>query len=305
VSHLVQVGKRSSNVVLNFDYRSTQGGRHTLKLPPDARVNQVSFDGTPVQLRPENGELSLALSPGKHHVEVTWEDARDVSFRTRPSPVDLGAPASNLRLAVEMPESRWPLFATGPGVGPAVLYWGELFVFIGLAWLLGRWKKSPLTAVEWLLLGLGLSTQSWSVFSITAAWLLAMRWRETWNTEAASRRRFNIVQVTLAAFTVIAISLLVFSGIRNGLLSAPDMGVTGPGSGYGSFSWFQDQTSGALEMPAVYSVPMWVYRTLFFAWAGWMAFALVGWLRWAFNAWKTGGLWKARDQGSVATNNVS
>jgi hypothetical protein len=37
---------------------------------------------------------------------------------------------------------------------------------------------------------------------------------------------------------------------------------------------------------------MWVYRTLFFAWASWMAFALVRWLRWAFNAWKTGGLWR-------------
>jgi hypothetical protein len=39
-------------------------------------------------------------------------------------------------------------------------------------------------------------------------------------------------------------------------------------------------------------VPMWLYRVLFFAWAGWMAFALVGWLRWAFNAWKTNGLWR-------------
>ena len=68
--------------------------------------------------------------------------------------------------------------------------------------------------------------------------------------------------------------------------------MTGPGSGYGTFTWFQDQTAGALEMPSVYSVPMWVYRTLIFVWAGWMAFALVGWLRWAFNAWKTGGLWK-------------
>jgi len=293
VRHNVEVGKRSSNVTLQFDYRSTQGGRHTLKLSPDARVNQVTFDGRPVQIRPEKGELSLALSPGRHNVQVSWEDARDVSFRTRPQSVDLGSPASNIHLNVRVPESRWPLFATGPGVGPAVLYWGELFVFIGLAWLLGRWKRSPLTFVEWLLLGLGLSTQSWSVFSITAAWLLTMRWRETWNAEAVSRHYFNVVQVLLAVFTVLAISLLVFSGIRNGLLSAPDMGVTGPGSGYGGFSWFQDQTAGALEMPSVYSVPMWVYRTLFFVWAGWMAFALVGWLKWAFNAWKTGGLWRS------------
>jgi hypothetical protein len=107
-----------------------------------------------------------------------------------------------------------------------------------------------------------------------------------------SNVRFNIQQVLLALFTVFAIFLLVFSGIRNGLLSAPDMGIEGVGSGYGTFSWFQDQTPGVLESPAVYSVPMWSYRLLFFVWAGWMAFALVGWLRWAFNAWKANGLWR-------------
>ena len=287
------VGKRSTNSTLQFGYRSTQGGRHILKVPANARVTAVSFDGRPVQARPEKGELPLALSPGKHNVQIDWDESDDVSFRTQPSPVQLGSAASNITQTVEMPQSRWPLFATGRGVGPAVLYWGELAVFIALAWLLGRWKHSPLKFHQWLLLGLGLSTQSWWVFSFTAAWLIAMRWREHWQPrEALESWRFNAVQVLLAAFTVIAVSMLVFSGIRNGLLSAPDMGVTGPGSGYGRFTWFQDQTAGALDSPTIYSVPMWSYRLLFFVWAGWMAFALVGWLRWAFNAWKNGGLWR-------------
>jgi len=287
------VGKRSANSTLQFQYRSTQGGRHILKLPAQARVTAVSFDGQPVQVRPEKGELPLALSPGKHGVQIEWDESDDVSFRTRPSAVDLSSPASNITQTVSMPESRWALFAAGKGVGPAILYWGELAVFIALAWLLGRWKHSPLKFHQWLLLGLGLSTQSWWVFSFTAAWLLAMRGREHWRpSETTTRWRFNTVQVLLGVFTVTAISTLVFSGIRNGLLSAPDMGVTGPGSGYGQFTWFQDQTAGALESPAIYSVPIWNYRLLFFVWAGWMAFALVGWLRWAFNAWKSGGLWR-------------
>jgi len=288
------VGKRSATSTLQFQYRSTQGGRHILKLPARARVTAVRFDDQPVQVRPEKGELPLALSPGKHSVQIDWDEADDVSFRTRPSAVNLGSPASNISQTVVMPQTRWPLFAAGKGVGPAVLYWGELAVFIALAWLLGRWKHSPLRFHQWLLLGLGLSTQSWLVFSFTAVWLLAMRWREHWQpAETVTQLRFNAVQVLLAAFTVIAISTLVFSGIRNGLLSAPDMGVTGTSSGYGQFAWFQDQTAGALESPTIYSVPIWSYRLLFFVWAGWMAFALVGWLRWAFNAWKTGGLWRA------------
>jgi hypothetical protein len=133
-----------------------------------------------------------------------------------------------------------------------------------------------------------------------------MRWREGWQQAGTvARWRFNLVQIVLAGFTLFALMTLLFSGIRNGLLSSPDMGVAGPNSWGGVFSWFQDQTKGALEAPTVYSVPMWLYRVLFFAWAGWMAFALVGWLRWAFNAWKTGGLWRGKDQGSVATNTVS
>jgi hypothetical protein len=292
VRYAIDVGKRSANSALSFQYRSTQGGRHIVKLPPEARVTAVRFDNEPVQLRPEKGELPLSLSPGSHFVEVDWEESRDAGFRTRPPAVDLGSPASNITTLVKLPASRWALFAHGAGVGPAFLYWGELVVFIAIAWLLGRSKLSPLRFVDWLLLGLGLSTQSWWVFSFTAAWLLVMRWRESWQPGEVARWRFNFVQVLLASFTVIAIFTLVFSGIRNGLLSAPDMGVEGPGSWNGNFQWFQDQTPGVLEMPAVYSVPMWSYRLLFFVWAGWMAFALVGWLRWAFNAWKTGGLWK-------------
>jgi len=291
VEHEMVAGKRSSNHTLSFEYRSTQGGRHILRLPLEARVTAVTFDQEPVQLRPEKGELPLALSPGKHNVRIEWEESRDIGFRTRPSAANLGSVASNITTTIHMPVSRWALFATGPGVGPAILYWGELVVFIGVAWLLGRWSYSPLRFHHWLLLGLGLSTQSWWVFALTSAWLFAMRWRERWQLVNVPRWRFNVVQILLAGFTLFALITLLFSGIQNGLLSAPDMGVDGPNS-WDGFSWFQDQTPGPLEAPTVYSVPMWTYRVLFFAWAGWMAFALVGWLRWAFNAWKTGGLWR-------------
>jgi len=224
---------------------------------------------------------------------VDWEQSRDVGLWTSPGGIDLRSPASNITTIVALPNSRWPLFAVGPGIGPAVLYWGELVVFIAVAWLLGRWAKSPLRFVEWLLLGLGLSTQSWFVFSLTAAWLMTMRWREHWQPAATlDRWRFNTIQVVLAAFTFATILTLVFSGIRNGLLAQPDMHIAGTGGPYGGYSWFQDQTTGVIEGPGIFSVPMWVYRALFFAWATWMAFALVGWLRWAFNAWKANGLWR-------------
>ncbi len=293
VEHRVNVGRRSSDTSLSFSYRSTQGGRHTIALPKDARVANVSVDGSPLQLRPENGELSLALLPGQHQVRVDWQLGDGAAWRIRPALVDLRAPASNVRTTVALSESRWPLFAIGRGVGPAVLYWSELIVFMVTAWLLGRWSKSPLRFHEWLLLGLGLSTLSWWVFAAMALWFFVMRWREQWS-GSVSRTLFNTLQVALAVFTVVAIASLVFSGIRYGLLATPDMGVAGPGSSNSSFTWFNDQTQAALPQPTLITVPLWIYRMLMFAWALWIAVALVRWLKWAFKAWTAQGFWRGK-----------
>ena len=131
------------------------------------------------------------------------------------------------------------------------------------------------------------------MFCLTAAWLIAMRWREGWKPgEELSRMRFNAVQLVLAVFTFFTILTLVFSGIRNGLLRASRHAhrrALGSASGY---TWFQDQTAGVLETPSSYlGADVGLSRAVLRL-GGWMAFALVRWLRWAFNAWKNGGLWR-------------
>ena len=96
------------------------------------------------------------------------------------------------------------------------------------------------------------------------------------------------MQVVLAAFTFVTILTLVFSGIRNGLLAYPDMHIAGSRRHRRRLhAGSRTRPPESLEGPSIFSVPMWVYRALFFAWASWMAFALVRWLRWAFNAWKS------------------
>jgi hypothetical protein len=293
VAQNVVLGKRSSDTSLTFNYRSTQGGRHTINLPDSARVTAVKIGGAPVPLRPDKHELSIGLLPGSHSVTVEWTTPAGVSLISRVPAVGLRAPASNVRTTMSIPSDRWTLFAAGPGVGPAVLYWGELLIFLITAFLLGRWPCSPLKVHEWLLLGLGLSTLSWFVLALVAAWLFALRWREGWQADV-SRWRFNLVQVALALLTVLAVGALVFSGIRQSLLASPDMGVAGPDSWSGTFVWFLDQTVSALPRPTVFSVPMWVYRALMFAWALWIVLALLRWLRWAWNAWKVNGIWRGK-----------
>ena len=291
VSRQIQFGTRTVDEKLELNYRSTQGGRHTIQLPADARVQAVRIDNEPVQLRPENGELSISLLPGAHQIGVDWQRARGAGLRAGSSGIDLHANASNIHTVLVMPLERWPLAATRALAGPVVRYWGELLVFVLTAFLLGRIVRSPLRTHEWLLLGFGLSTQSWTVFALMVAWFFAMRWRAQWQPATVSRGIFRLVQIALASFTVIAIGSLLFSGIRYGFLSAPDMGVAGDGSYGNTFGWFHDQSISALPDVAVYSVPLWCYKALMFGWALWIAFALTRWLRWAWSAWmQDGGL---------------
>ena len=293
VEQYVLVGKRSTDSRLRFAYRSTQGGRHAIQLPQSARVTSVALDGKPTPLRPERGELSLGLLPGAHSVQVEWTQMDPIGPIARPAAVDLQAAASNVTTQIAIGPDRWPLLAFGAGVGPVILYWGEAVVFLVIAMLLGRWSQSPLRTHEWVLLGIGLSTLSWSVLALVAAWLFALRWRRRWPANV-SRWRFNLTQIALALLTVVAVAVLVFAGIRQSLLASPDMGIAGDGSAPGLFAWFVDRTASTLPRPAVISVPLWLYRVLMFAWAFWIATALLRWLRGAWEAWKTQGIWRSK-----------
>src|SRR2546429_9022123 len=123
--------------------------------------------------------------------------------------------------------------------------------------------------------------------------LFRSRWRERWRgAHRVTRWQFNLLQCALAVLTLVAVATLILSGVRYGLLASPDMGVAGPGSGDHTFGWFLDRTASALPRPVVYSLPLWVYRAIMFAWALWVALALARWLRFAWRAWSSGGFWR-------------
>ncbi len=289
VNHAVTVGQRTRDTTMELGYWSTQGGRHTLQLPSAVRLMSVSVDGQPLALRAEQGKLVLPLQPGQHTVQVAWQSDRAPGLVTRPDLVTLGAPASNVTTTLGLPETRWTLFAAGGGVGPAVLYWAELIVFIVLAVLLGRFAGSPLGTRDWLLVGLGLSTFSWTVLLLFAAWTFAMQWRKRWQDPVAPWV-FNLVQVGLAVFTIVALGSLV-AAIPNGLLGTPDMRIAGGGSSSHLLTWFHDRVENVLPQPAVFSVSIWFYKAAMLAWALWLSFALVRWVRAAWDAYTAGRIW--------------
>jgi hypothetical protein len=284
--------QRLSDTSLTFSYRSSQGGRHDLRLPPDARVQSVSLDDEPSPVRPTNGVLPLTLVPGEHEVDVSFTRDEGVRLASRPPEIDLGIEGTNVRTNLSLADNRWVLFAWGNGVGPAILYWGELLLFAIVAVVLGRVKRIPLRTRDWLFLGLGLSTFSWWVLLVFGAWLFMLDSRHLWKIE--TRWRFNAMQVALGLFSLAALATLI-SAIPYGLLGQPDMNIRSEGGVYDeALSWFLDRSQPQLPRPGVISVSIWYYKLAMLLWALWLSFALLRWLPWAWQRYSIAGLWRGK-----------
>ena len=287
-----EAGQRASTHVLRFSLRASQGGEQAVRIPKDAEVLAVSRDGIALNLRPVDGSLSLPVAPGTQRYEVRFRAAEGAALRTTTPDVSLGLPAANVALSLQLPGDRWLLAAFGPTAGPAVLYWGELLVMIGVAWVLARTRRTRLGFGSWLLLGLGFSTFSWTALLVVVAWLFALDWRARAELPA-QRWAFNLLQASLVLLTLIAVVALV-SAIPQGLLGQPDMHVTGNGSYANSLRWFADRSADTLPTATAVSVPLWMYKALMLGWAVWLANALIGWLRDGFAAWTRNGYWRGR-----------
>ena len=289
------VGERATETTLVMQARSTRGGEHSITLPAGAELLEAKRDGESVNLAVRDGKLSLPLLPGAHQFTVRLRQPSGVAASVRTPPLALNAPVANIDLTLKLPQDRWVLWTWGPTNGPAVLYWSQLIVLLLVAWLLARFAPTPLRFYQWLLLGLGFSAFAWSAYALVVLWLilLGLRGRATPSQKLAAST-FNVMQIGLAALTVLALGVLI-SAVPTGLLGLPDMHVAGNQSVASNLRWFADQSTGALPAAGVISVSLWVYKIAMLAWALWLANALIGWLRWGFNGWARGGYWRKRE----------
>lgn len=282
-------GKRSGEHTLSLSLRATQGGQHALTLPANAEVLRVVVRGESLNLRPEKGVLRLPLRPGVNAVEVGLRINEEPGLHPRLPTIDLGTHASNIELAMQLPSDRWVLVTSGPRIGPAVLYWGELLVMLLLAFAVARSGLLPIRLHEAFLLGIGFSTVSWWSLVIFVGVLAAFAARARWPREGRFWV-FNLTQLALALAALIAAGVLLVA-LNGGLLGYPDLHVTGHGSTATNLRWFADQTDGRLPDASAWVLPMWMYRALMLAWAFWMAWFLIRIGRFVFESWTTGGAW--------------
>ncbi len=273
------VSKRKTTTHLVIEYVATRAESLEIKIG-DAELKNITHDSNVVNLGKVEGIVSIGLKPGKHQLTLEIERALEITFDFNLDKIEIDQTFSNLSTHLILPKNRWLISTSGPGYGPAIIYWGELLFFTLLAFALSRLSFSPLNYLQWLILGLGMSTFSWPALSLIIAWLLAGEWRRQNNT-AAKPMKIPVSWLILIS-SIIAVLVLV-GAVSNGLLGSPDMGVRGNDSYGHSLKWFLDQGEKSLGLVTVYTLPLWVYKGLMLLWATWLSFSLIKWLSWVWN----------------------
>lgn len=286
----VTPGRRATDASLELGLRSSQGGRHAIRLPAGAELLRFTVDGEARPLALQGRTLELPLVPGRQEVSVAWRVPTPLRDVYRPASLELGTPGVNARTQVELGRDRWLLWTAGPGIGPAVLFWGLLIVLALAAAVLARSPLTPLGFTSWLLLGVGLSQAGAWAGALVILWLFALGLRRRLG-EDGPPWQFNLAQVGLALLSVVALAALI-GAVQQGLLGDPAMQVAGNGSSASSLNWYLDRHAPQTAPVTVVSAPIWVYRALMLAWALWLAWRLLDWLRWGWRGFTEPTLWR-------------
>jgi hypothetical protein len=286
-THEVTPGMRQATSVLSLGLRCSLGEDFPITLPTDAEVTSLTLNGAAIPARMDSRNLIVPLRPGEQSVQVEWKTNTPLGIRSRVEEVKLPVGSANISTVINIPDSRWVLWADGPLRGPAVRFWTVLACSLLAAWLLGRLAFSPLGIAEWMLLGIGLTQVPLPAALLVVGWLFYLSWRGADSFIRLPAWAFNLLQVVLIALTAIALGVFV-AVVAEGLLGNPEMFIAGNGSTRSALRWYQARCGEVLPQPGCLSVSIWWFRLLMLAWALWLAASLLRWLRLAWVRFSTG-----------------
>lgn len=259
----VTPGDRFRNVKLILNIRTSEGSRFPVGLPPHSTLEQVQIDGKSQPIRQQDQNVIVPLDPGSRSVLLHWREPGGMPFVLHLAGVRIGSDnqqAVNNQVTMNLPRNRWILWAGGPRLGPAVLFWSSLFIAALAALGLGRISCTPLRTYHWLLLGMGLTQVHPVVALVVAGWFLAMGMRAR-KTVTGGWFAYDSIQLILAVWTLAALASL-YAAVHKGLLGLPLMQIAGNHSTDFCLRWTQDRVAETLPQPWVLSVPLMAYRFL-------------------------------------------
>lgn len=280
-------GVRLSEATLTLGVRSSTGGSQTITLPKGATPRSLTLNGAEQPLREKDGKLTVNVTPGRNRVIVGWQEQRGLSPLYASPKVRVDGAVVDATLEIRLPQERWLLFTAGPSWGPRVLFWGYLLLILLLSIGASLIPHSPLRVHQWVLLGLGLTQLEPPLLIVVAGWFFFVTYRER---VTLPRTWHNLRQVAMLPFTFAMLMTLGFA-VQNGLLSRPDMRVTGAGSSASWLRWYVDRTDGTLPEASVTSLPLWVWQLAMLLWALWLAALIFAWAKRAYETFGEGGFW--------------
>ncbi|WP_372882340.1 hypothetical protein [Psychromonas sp.] len=296
-----QSGKNVQKSKLTLNVRASQSAAYEIILAEGAQINSLMHDSNKMSINPDNIAV-VQLHPGEQQIMLEFEKRAELTWRNSSADIKLPGKTVNINIEYHLLRDRWLIYLNGPALGAAMLYWGVLFVILIGALVLPviarrLQLKMPIGTPGWLLLGLGFSTVNSYGVLLTALFFFVMAFRNQHVQSASmSRWKFNFLQLSILLLTVISVISLIVS-IPVGLLSTPEMQVTGSGSYGHFFKYFQDKiTTGQLPTVTVYSLPIWFYRIVMLAWSLWVATRLIGWGKWWFESYSRHGAWIPKPQ---------
>lgn len=292
-------GDRLTTSTVRTSIRASRGGNQSFTIPKSARIRSVTINGRVETTRFEGSSLDIPLVPGANDIVFVFDQADALGLWSSLPKVSFSGTAYNVRSQLSVPGSKWLLGAFGPSWGPVVLYWPRLFLIVLAAICLSRLPLTPLSAVSWVILGLGLSEIHLIAAAIPVLWLFAIKIRKEKPFDVPFA--FNLWQIILFGLTLLSLAIL-YEAIRRGLILRPDISVYGNGSSSHLLSWYNDRVEGELPNVSVIWFPVLVWNLLMVAWAGWLAFHLLNWLRNGFEAFGEGGYWKRGRTENTASN---
>jgi len=284
----VDTGNKIQRSTLSLEVRSSLGSNYTVTLPEEAEVLRFSVDGRAMNT-PSGQELTIPLQPGSQSIVIEFQTLKTMGMLSHSPEVLLPDGATNVRVQYTLPRDRWPLYLSGPPIGPAMLYWGVLCVIVLGALALPRLAKEldldmPIAMAGWLLLGIGLSTvNGYGVLIIAVMFfVLALRKQRVYP-ETMTRFQFNLMQCIIVGWVGLAVLCMV-AAIPMGLLSNPEMKVVGNGSSSHFYNYYQDIVGASEGFPSVtvVSVPIMAYRAVMLLWSLWLSTQLIRWAGWAW-----------------------
>ncbi|NOQ64486.1 MAG: hypothetical protein GQ582_08240 [Methyloprofundus sp.] len=282
-------GKRSQEAQLDLDVRSSKAAQHVLQLPANVSLESVKINGQTQAIRQQQGSVTLPITPGKQHFQLNWHESKEQASVLSSPALNLGLASVNNHIKINLGRDRWVLLATGPQLGPAVLFWGILFVLAIVAFALGKSDLTPLKNWQWFLLLIGLSQIPLVAAFFVVAWLMALGLRKQKITLSVDR--FNLIQIVLVLSSLAALAIL-FIAVKQGLLGRPDMQILGNQSTATQLNWYQDRSLAILPTATVVSISLTAYRVLMLLWSLWLAISLLNWLKWGWECFSYQGLWK-------------